>query len=73
MPSLSVSRRRRDLRSAKRIRLLSDTGTWKQTVIRVLLFGPVTTEQPVTFIQEHADAMIVMDRHMADAPLDPAF
>jgi glucosamine-6-phosphate deaminase len=73
VPSLSVSRRRRGLLSAKRIRLLSDTGTWKQTVIRVLLFGPMTTEYPVTFVQEHADAMIVVDRHTAGAPLDPAF
>jgi 6-phosphogluconolactonase/glucosamine-6-phosphate isomerase/deaminase len=39
-------------------------------VIRVLLFGPVTTEYPVTLVQEHPNAMIVVDRNTVIAPLE---
>jgi glucosamine-6-phosphate deaminase len=59
----------KDLLSARRIRIISDTGAWKQTVVRVLLFGPTTIEYPVTFIQDHPDAMIVIDRMTAEPPL----
>jgi 6-phosphogluconolactonase/glucosamine-6-phosphate isomerase/deaminase len=49
---------------------MSDTGPWKRTVIRMLLFGPTTIEYPVTFSQEHPDMMVVVDRNTAIAPLE---
>jgi glucosamine-6-phosphate deaminase len=58
----------KDLLSANHIRLISDTGAWKQTVVRVLLFGPTTVEYPVTFVQGHPDAMIVVDSLTAASP-----
>ena len=69
VPPMAITLGMKDLLSARRIRIISDTGAWKQTVVRVLLFGPVTPEYPVTFIQEHPDAMIVVDRLTADPPL----
>ena len=57
-----------DLLSARRIRLLSETGAWKQTVIRILLFGPATAEYPVTLVQGHPDVMVVVDRATATHP-----
>ena len=54
--------------SAKRIRLLSITGTWKRAVLRIALFGPVTIEYPVTFTQEHPDTMLVVDRDTIEVP-----
>lgn len=56
--------------AASRIRIFSDTGAWKQAVVRITLFGPVTVEYPVTFIQEHPDAMLIVDRATAAPPLD---
>lgn len=69
VPPMAITMGMGDLLSAKRMRLISDTGTWKQTVVRVLLFSPVTLEYPVTFVQEHPDAMLVVDRHTAAPPL----
>jgi glucosamine-6-phosphate deaminase len=69
VPPMAITLGMKDLLSARRIRIISDTGAWKQTVVRVLLFGPTTIEYPVTFIQDHPDAMIVIDRMTAEPPL----
>jgi glucosamine-6-phosphate deaminase len=69
IPPMAITLGMKDLLSARRIRIISDTGAWKQTVVRVLLFGPTTIEYPVTFIQNHPDAMIVIDRLTAAPPL----
>ncbi len=61
IPPMAITIGMKDLLAAKRIRLLSDTGAWKQTVIRVLLFSQPTIEYPVTFVQGHPDAMVVVD------------
>jgi glucosamine-6-phosphate deaminase len=58
-----------DLLSARRIRLFSETGAWKQTMVRVLLFSQPTIEYPVTFAQAHPDAVLVVDRKTAMPPL----
>jgi glucosamine-6-phosphate deaminase len=69
VPPMAITLGMKDLLSAKRIRIFSDTGAWKQTVVRVLLFGPMTLEYPVTFIQDHPDAMIIIDELTASPPL----
>jgi glucosamine-6-phosphate deaminase len=68
VPPMAITMGMKDLLRATRIRLISETGAWKQTVVRVLLFGPTTLEYPVTFAQEHPDAMIVVDAATAAPP-----
>jgi glucosamine-6-phosphate deaminase len=68
VPPMAITMGMKDLLSARRIRLVSDTGSWKQTVIRVLLFGPTTMEYPVTFVQGHPDVLVVVDRLTAMPP-----
>jgi glucosamine-6-phosphate deaminase len=48
----------RECLCAKKVRVFSDTGAWKQTALRVALFGPLTPEYPLTLLQEHPDALI---------------
>lgn len=70
IPPMAITMGMKDLLSAKRIRIFSATGAWKRTVIRMVLFGPVTTEYPGTFIQENPDAMLIIDRNTAVPPLE---
>lgn len=69
VPPMSVTLGMAQCLSAKRIRLFSDTGAWKQTALRVALFGPVTAEYPMTLLQRHADAIITATRATAGHPL----
>jgi glucosamine-6-phosphate deaminase len=69
VPPMAITMGMKDLLSARRIRLISETGAWKQTVIRVLLFGPQTVEYPVTFVQGHRDVLVTVDRLTAEPPL----
>ncbi len=68
IPPMGITIGMKDMLSAKRIRLLSVTGAWKRTVLRIALFGPVTVEYPVTFVQEHPDSMLVVDRDTIEVP-----
>jgi len=68
-PPMSVTLGLREVLSAKKIRVYSDTGAWKQTALRVALFGPVTTEYPMTLLQEHPDALITATRETAIHPI----
>ncbi len=58
VPPLSVTLGIKECLSAKKVRLFSDTGSWKQTALRVALFAPVTPEYPITLLQEHPDALL---------------
>jgi len=58
----------RELLGARRIRLYSETGVWKQTVIRILLFGNVSPEVPATYCQEHPDCEVTVDAATAACP-----
>jgi glucosamine-6-phosphate deaminase len=69
VPPMSVTLGMRECLSATKIRLFSDTGAWKQTALRVALFGPVTTEYPVTLLQEHPDALLTATRETATHPV----
>ncbi|HMN62114.1 MAG TPA: hypothetical protein PJ988_17220, partial [Anaerolinea sp.] len=46
VPPMSVTLGMKEILSARKIRLFSDTGAWKQTALRVALFGPLTSEYP---------------------------
>ncbi len=58
VPPMSVTLGVRECLSAIKVRLFSDTGAWKQTALRVALFGPLTGEYPITLLQEHPDALL---------------
>jgi glucosamine-6-phosphate deaminase len=68
IPPMAITIGMKDLLAARRIRLISETGAWKQTVVRVLLFSQPTVEYPVTFVQGHQDALLVVDKATAASP-----
>jgi glucosamine-6-phosphate deaminase len=69
VPPMSVTLGVKECLSARKVRLFSDTGAWKQTALRVALFGPLTTEYPITLLQEHPDAMITATEETARHPI----
>jgi glucosamine-6-phosphate deaminase len=68
-PPMSVTLGLKEVLSAKKVRVFSDTGAWKQTALRVALFGPVTPEYPITLLQEHPDALITATLDTASHPI----
>lgn len=69
VPPMAVTIGMSDLLAARRVRLFSVTGAWKQTVIRVAIFAPPTVDYPVTLFQTHPNASILVDRATAEAPI----
>ena len=69
VPPMSVTLGIKECLSAKKIRLFSDTGAWKQTALRVALFGPLTPEYPITLCQEHPDGIITATYETARHPI----
>lgn len=55
---MSVTLGVKECLSARKVRLFSDTGAWKQTALRIALFGPMTPDFPMTLLQEHPDALL---------------
>ena len=69
VPPMSVTLGVSECLSAKKVRLFSDTGAWKQTALRVALLGPLTAEYPITLLQEHPDALITATIETARHPV----
>jgi glucosamine-6-phosphate deaminase len=69
VPPMSVTLGIKQCLSARKIRVFSDTGAWKQTALRVALFGPVTAEYPMTLLQEHPDALVTATVDTARHPI----
>ena len=69
VPPMSVTLGMKQILPAKKIRLFSDTGAWKQTALRVALFGPVTPDYPITLLQEHPDALLTATVATASHPI----
>jgi glucosamine-6-phosphate deaminase len=69
VPPMSVTLGVKECLNAKKVRVFSDTGAWKQTALRVALFGPVTPEYPLTLLQEHPDALITATIATARHPI----
>jgi glucosamine-6-phosphate deaminase len=69
VPPMSVTLGLKEVLSAKKVRLFSDTGAWKQTALRVALFGPITPEYPITLLQEHPDALLTATIATASHPI----
>jgi len=68
VPPMSVTLGMKEILSARKVRLFSDTGPWKQTALRVALFGPQTAEYPVTLLQEHPDALLTARHPIGEHP-----
>jgi len=69
VPPMSVTLGVKECLSARKVRLFSDTGAWKQTALRVALFGPLTAEYPITLLQEHPDALLTATVETAAHPI----
>ena len=69
VPPMSVTLGVKECLSAKKVRVFSDTGTWKQTALRVALFSEETVEYPLTLLQTHPDAIITATRDTATHPI----
>jgi glucosamine-6-phosphate deaminase len=69
VPPMSVTLGVGDCLAARKVRVFSDTGAWKQTALRAALFSPPTVEYPMTLLQEHPDALVTATRETADHPL----
>ena len=68
IPPMAVTLGMKDLLSARRIRLYTDGGAWKQTILRILLFSEPTVDYPVTLVGGHPDVHVVVDAESAQAP-----
>jgi glucosamine-6-phosphate deaminase len=69
VPPLSVTLGIRECLSARKVRVFSDTGSWKQTALRVALFSEPTPEYPMTLLQRHADAIVTATLETARHPI----
>jgi len=69
VPPMSITLGIKECLSAKKVRLYSDTGSWKQTALRVGLFSEITAEYPMTLLQEHPDARLTATIDTASHPI----
>ena len=69
VPPMSITLGVKECLSAKKIRLYSDTGAWKQTALRVALFSHETVEYPITLLQSHPDALLTATYETAIHPI----
>ncbi len=69
VPPMSVTLGVKECLSAKKVRLFSDTGAWKQTALRVALFSDPVAEYPMTLLQRHKDAIVTATRETARHPI----
>jgi glucosamine-6-phosphate deaminase len=69
VPPMSVTLGIRECLSAKKVRVYSDTGAWKQTALRVALFSEPTPEYPMTLLQTHPDAIVTATLETARHPV----
>jgi glucosamine-6-phosphate deaminase len=69
VPPMSVTLGMRECLGARKVRLFSDTGAWKQTALRVALFSEPTPEYPMTLLQRHPDALLTATAETARHPI----
>lgn len=69
VPPMSITLGLRECLSSGKVRVYSDTGSWKQTALRVALFSEPTPEYPMTLLQRHGDALITATEETARHPI----
>ena len=68
VPPMCITLGVKECMKAKKIRVYSATGAWKQTALRVALFAEPSPEYPITLLQEHQDALITASEDTARHP-----
>jgi glucosamine-6-phosphate deaminase len=68
VPPMSCTIGIRECMAAKRVRVFSDTGAWKQTAFRAALFAEPCCEYPITLLQRHPDAVVTATLDTATHP-----
>lgn len=68
VPPMAITLGMSELLNARRVRLYTDSGAWKQTILRIILFAEPTVDFPATLVSEHPDVAIVVDRGSAECP-----
>lgn len=69
VPPMSITLGIKECMRAKKVRLFSDTGSWKQTAFRVALYSEINAEYPITLLQTHPDALITATYDTARHPI----
>jgi glucosamine-6-phosphate deaminase len=69
VPPMAITLGMRDLLSAARVRLYLDTGPWKGTILRILLFSEADVDYPATLVRQHADVCVYADKVTAASPV----
>ncbi len=69
VPPVSVTLGLKECLSARKVRLFSDTGAWKQTALRVALFSEPDPEFPITLLSRHPDALLTATVQTATHPI----
>ncbi|MDB4866387.1 MAG: hypothetical protein JWR03_720 [Cohnella sp.] len=69
VPPMSITLGMKECLSAKKVRIYSDTGAWKQTALRVALFSEEVVEYPMTLLQNHTDVLITATLDTARHPI----
>jgi len=69
VPPMSITLGVKECFSSRKVRVYSDTGSWKQTALRVALFSCPDPEYPMTLLSEHPDAVITATRETATHPV----
>lgn len=69
VPPMSITLGIKECLSARKVRLFSDTGAWKQTALRIALFSELTAEYPITLLQKHPDSLITATVETARHPI----
>jgi glucosamine-6-phosphate deaminase len=69
VPPMSVTLGMKECLCAASVRVFSDTGSWKQTALRVALFSEPVVEYPMTLLQRHRDALVTATRETARHPI----
>jgi glucosamine-6-phosphate deaminase len=68
VPPMAITLGMRELFAARRVRLYTDGGPWKQTILRILLFSEPTVDYPVTLLRDHPDVQVIVDADSAACP-----
>jgi glucosamine-6-phosphate deaminase len=69
VPPMSVTLGMKECLAAAKVRVFSDTGSWKQTALRVALFSEPVPEYPMTLLQRHPDALVTATIETARHPI----
>jgi glucosamine-6-phosphate deaminase len=69
VPPMSITLGLKECLAAGKVRIYSDTGSWKQTALRIALFSEPTPEYPMTLLQRHPDAIITATEETARHPI----